>query len=216
MIKNKQALLTLLNKLKDEIDNAIANHKDNKKVKVNEELQLEFHVKMVLDIYKETPELFNSYPDEKYYPNDALKIMEYFCLCVDKKKKLPPGMLEYFRDSFKKILRGGQSLERCLNIVGRKQKNPYLHPDYLEDITSDILDKGYSLTRACKEAHLRGVSKDDKTIMQNFNEFSKPLLIDWMLGKEISLKRKLLSTDLTNKQIQAIEKYFKTTFPPQQ
>jgi len=213
MAKKNQTLLALLYKLRDDLENAIANHKDTKKIQVNEELQLEFHVKMVLDTYKKTPELFNSYPDESYYPNDALKIMEYFCLCVDKKKKLPPEMLEYFRDSFKKILKGGQSLERCLNIVGRKQKNPYLHPDYLEDITSDILDKGYSLTQACKEAHLRGVTKDDKTIMQNFNEFSKSLLIDWMLGKEITLKRKLQSTDLDSKQIQAIKKYYKITFP---
>jgi hypothetical protein len=139
--------------------------------------------------------------------------MEYFCLCVDKKKKLPPQMLEYFRDSFKKILNGGQSIERCLNIVGRKQKNPYIFPDYLEDITSDILDNGYSLTKACKEAHLRGITKDDKTIMQNFNEFRQYLLFDWMVGKEISLKRKLQTIDLTSKQIQAIKKYFKTTLP---
>ena len=107
MIKNKQALLTLLNKLKDEIDSAIANHKDNKKTEIDEELLLEHQVKIALDIYKETPELFNSYPDENYYPNDALKIMEYFCLCVDKKKKLPPHMLEYFRDSFKKYFTPG-------------------------------------------------------------------------------------------------------------
>jgi hypothetical protein len=213
MAKKYQTLLPLLYKLRDELDSEIANHKDSKKIKINEELKLELHVKVALDIYKETPELFNSYPDESYYPNDALKMMEYFCLCVDKKKKLPPEMLEYFRDSFKKILKGGQSVERCLNIVGRKQKNPYLPPDYLEDITSDILDKGCTLIKACKEAHLRGVTKDDKTIMQNFNEFRQYLLMDWMVGKEINLKRKLSTTDLTLQQIQAINKYFKITFP---
>jgi hypothetical protein len=213
MAKKNQTLLTLLYKLRDDLESAIANHKDTKKIQVNEELHLEFHVKMVLDIYKKTPELFNSYPDESYYPNDALKMMEYFCLCVDKKKKLPPEMLEYFRDSFKKILSGGQSIERCLNISGRKQKNPYLPPDYLEDITSDILDKGCTLIKAIKESHLRGVTKDEKTIRQNFNEFKQHLLTDWMLGKEIDLKRKLSTTDLTHPQIQAIKKYYKITFP---
>jgi len=206
--------LTILNKVLISLRKIKESIQDNgAPQKLDHELLVEITAKYALDNYKNNPTLFNAYPEEDYYPNDAKILLEYFCLCVEKKKSMPPELLDYFKDCFKKILKGGQTFERCLNIVGRKQKNPYLPPDYLEDITSDILDKGYTLIKACKEAHSRGVSKDNKTIMQNFNKFRQPLLSDWMVGKEINLKRKISTTDLTYQQIQAIKKYFKITFP---
>jgi hypothetical protein len=214
--RHKSVLEILIEKLLKEVQSKISFAEKNKtgdiRSPIDPELMLELTALNALDIYKNKPELFNSYPED-YYPDDAKVLIEFFCICVEQKKDIPPELLSYFRDCFRNILKGALSIERCLHLSGRTLKNPYLPPDYLKEITSDILDRGCTLIKACKEAHLRGVLKDDKTIMQNFNEFRRYLLTDWMVGKEINLKRKLSTTDLTRHQIQAIKKYFKVTFP---
>lgn len=187
--------------------------KDGEKTKINPEILLELTAQNALYTYKNNPAHFNSYPDEDYYPNDAKILLEYFCFCIENQKEVPEELLGYFKDCFKKILNGSQSIERCLNLVGRKVRNKFLAPDYLSELTSNILDKGISLTKACKEAQLSGVTKSDKTIMQDFNSYKNLLLFDWMVGKEISLNRKFYTTDLTTQQHKAIKKYFKITLP---
>ena len=177
---------------------------------IDKNLMLEWIVHVGLETYNKTPEIFNSFPDEEYYPDSARAMLEYYCYCINNKKEIPEGLLEYFRDCFAKILKGGLTTDACLNLVGRKQKHPFLYPDYLDDITRDILDNEYDLTKACKEAQLRGVDKEVKYLMQQLKEYSLYCLQNWFVHQNVVNKIKFtnLNNDLTDKQRKALRKYF--------
>ena len=184
--------INLYKRLCDEINKAIQEEESGKKPQMDENLLLEYRVHYALDIYKNNPEFFNSYPDD-INVNSGKEIMEYFCFCVDNQKEIPKELLEYFRDCFKKILKGGLTLDRSLNLKTRNKKNPYISPTYLQDITHDIMDRGISLTDACI-AQKHKTKKDVTTLINHFHEFSKYLLCDWLVHQEVVNKIKF--TDL--------------------
>jgi hypothetical protein len=163
------------------------------------------HAYHALQSYRTNPELFNVYPEE-YSINEAKLLLEFFCICVNTKQEIPDELNEYLRDSFEKILQGNLSIERCLNLVGRTEKNPYLAPTYLKDITNDIMNKGYTLIDSCREKSSK-TGKNYKTLMQHFNEYSETLLYEWFLMQEIKGK-KIKYDDLKVTQKNAIKKYF--------
>ncbi len=203
--------INLYKRLCDEINKAIQEEESGKKPQMDENLLLEYRVHYALDIYKNNPEFFNSYPDD-INVNSGKEIMEYFCFCVDNQKEIPKELLEYFRDCFKKILKGGLTLDRSLNLKTRNKKNPYISPTYLQDITHDIMDRGISLTDACI-AQKHKTKKDVTTLINHFHEFSKYLLCDWLVHQEVVNKIKFtdLRKDLKKSQISAMKKYFKTS-----
>jgi hypothetical protein len=186
------------------------------KTPIDPELKFQFSALNALDIYKNKPELFNAYPED-YYPDDAKVLIEYFCICVEQKKDLRPELLDYFRDCFRNILKGGLSTNRCLHLSGRPSKNPYLPPDYLDNFVIDIIDNGLNLTEACKQAHMRGVDKNEKTIMQHFKEFNIFLFDQWIDHQEANNKKIILDLkkDVTKTQYQAIKKHFKSSISAQ-
>lgn len=215
-MSKKDKLLDLLQRLQEEgerVKNGIAEAKKLGKRfegNIDKNLMLEWVVHVGLETYNKTPEIFNSFPDEEYYPDSARAMLEYYCYCINNKKEIPDGLLEYFRDCFTKILKGGLTTDACLNLVGRKQKHPFLYPDYLDDITRDILDNEHDLTTACKEAQLRGVDKEVKYLMQQLNEYSLYCLQNWFVHQNVVNKVKFtnLNKDLTDKQRKALRKYF--------
>lgn len=205
--------IDLLNRMSTDLKKSIEIAKKNGgklDTALDKNLMLEFTAIMGLDTYKNNPDTFNSFPDEEYYPDVARIILEYFCYCINNKKEVPTELQEYLRDCFSKILKGGSTIEASMNLVGRKRKNPFLYPDYLDDITSDILGKGYSLTKACKEAQIRGVDKEVKYLMQQLKEYSIYCLNDWFLNQKVVNKIKFnnLYIDLTDKQKKSLNKYF--------
>jgi hypothetical protein len=202
--------IDLYKRLCDEINKAIQEEESGKKPQMDKNLLLEYRVHYALDIYKNNPEFFNSYPDD-IDVNSGKEIMEYFCICVDNQEKIPKELLEYFRDCFQKILKGGLTLNRCLNLTIRNKKNPYIAPEYLKDITHDIMNRGVSLTDACIAQEYK-TKKDVTTLMNHFNEFSKFLISNWFVHQTIVNKIKFadLRKDLKKWQIKALKDYFKT------
>jgi hypothetical protein len=213
---DKITTLELLEKVQRESQRMIKEIKEAKKLgkkfegNLDKNLMLEFVVHVGLDTYKRTPETFNSFPEGDYYPDIARSMLEYFCFCINNQKEVPSELLEYFRDCFAKILKGGLTTDACLNLVGRKKRHPFLYPDYLDDVTSDILDKEYDLTKACKEAQTRGIDKEVKYLMQQFKQYSIYCLQHWFLHKRVTKKLQFnnLNTELTEKQKKALLKYF--------
>jgi len=210
-MSKKEYAIDLYERLGVELENALKEIKAGKEPIRDQNLLLEFRVYYALEIYKKNPEFFNSYPEDIKI-HSGKEIMEFFCFCVNNQKPIPEELLEYFRDCFEKILKGGLTLDRCLNLKTRNKKNPYITPIYLENITHDIMDKGMNLTDACK-AQERKTKKDTTTLMNHFHEFSKFLICDWLVHQELINKIKFtnLRNDLKKFQIEAMEKYFKTS-----
>ena len=217
--RQKSALEVLIEKLLKEVQSKISFAEKNKtgdvRSPIDPELMLELTALNALDIYKNKPELFNSYPED-YYPDDAKVLIEFFCICVEQKKDIPPELLSYFRDCFRNILKGGLSIERCLHLSGRPSKNPYLPPDYLDNFVIDVIENGLNLIEACKQSHMRGVDKNEKTILQHFKEFNIYLFDQWIAHQEVVNKKNImdLNKDVTKAQHQAIKKYFKSSISP--
>jgi PHP family Zn ribbon phosphoesterase len=110
------------------------------------------------------------------------------------------------KDAFEKILKGNLSYDRCLNLAGRKEKHPYHPPEYLKEITEDILNKGLTLSESCKEKQIK-TGKNYKTLMQHFGEYSETLLYGWFFFQEMNGKR-ITYEQLKSYQKKAIQKYF--------
>lgn len=217
--KQKSPLEVLLGKLLKEVQSKITLAEKNKtksiRSPIDQNLILQLSALNALDIYKNKPDLFNAYPED-YYPDDAKVLIEFFCFCVEEKKELPPELLNYFRDCFRNILKGGLSIERCLHLSGRPSKNPYLPPDYLDDFVVDVIENGFNLIEACKQSHMRGIDKSEKTILQHFKEFNIYLFDQWIVHQEAVNKKNIidLNKDITKAQHQAIKKYFKSSISP--
>ena len=210
-MSSKEYAIDLYERLIVELENTRKDIETGKEPKRDQNLHLEFRVYYALEIYKKNPEFFNSYPDD-IKVHSGKEIMEFFCFCVNNQKEIPKELLEYFRDCFEKILKGGLTLDRCLNLKTRNKKNPYISPTYLQDITHDIMDRGISLTDACI-AQKHKTKKDVTTLINHFHEFSKYLLCDWLVHQEVVNKIKFtdLRKDLKKSQISAMKKYFKTS-----
>lgn len=174
------------------------------------ELGLTMHAYHALAQYKINPEYFNLYP-EGVEVNDARMLLKFFCYCVNNNQEIPKELNEYLRDAFEKILEGNLTYDRCLNLVGRKEKHPYLAPEYLKEITEDILNKGLTLSESCKEKQIK-TGKNYKTLMQHFGEYSETLLYGWFFFQEMNDK-KITYEDLKSYQKKAIKKYFLNQIP---
>jgi hypothetical protein len=172
-------------------------------------LSLKMRALIALHSYRNSPESFNSYPEEMC-KDDASLLMEYFCESVNNKKPILNEALEYFRDCFENVLKDAHSLERCFNFTKRNKKNPDMPPDYLHEITRDIMDKGCNLKDACL-AQERKTGLDQKTLNQHFNEFSETLIDSWFIHQIVVNKKiyKDLRTELKKDQITSLKKYFK-------
>lgn len=172
-------------------------------------LSLKMRALIALHNYRNSPESFNSYPEEMC-KDDASLLMEYFCESVNNKKPILNEALEYFRDCFENALKDAHSLERCFNFTKRNKKNPDMPPEYLHEITRDIMDKGCNLKDACL-AQERKTGLDEKTLNQYFNEFSETLIDSWFIHQIVVNKKiyKDLRTELKKDQITSLKKYFK-------
>ena len=172
-------------------------------------LSLKMRALIALHNYRNSPESFNSYPEEMC-KDDASLLMEYFCELVNNKKPILNEALEYFRDCFENALKDAHSLERCFNFTKRNKKNPDMPPEYLHEITRDIMDKGCNLKDACL-AQERKTGLDEKTLNQYFNEFSETLIDSWFIHQIVVNKKiyKDLRTELKKDQITSLKKYFK-------
>jgi len=82
-LSKKDKLLDLLQRLQEEgerVKNGIAEAKKlGKKFEgnIDKNLMLEWVVHVGLETYNKTPEIFNSFPDEEYYPDSARAMLEY-------------------------------------------------------------------------------------------------------------------------------------------
>jgi hypothetical protein len=172
-------------------------------------LSLKIRALIALHNYRNSPESFNSYPEEMC-KDDASLLMEYFCESVNNQKPILNEALEYFRDCFENVLKDAQSLERCFNFTKRNKKNPNMPPEYLHEITRDIMDKGCNLKDAClAQEHKTGL--DQKTLNQHFNKFSETLIDSWFIH-QIVVNKKIyrdLRAELKKDQITSLKKYFK-------
>ena len=172
---------------------------------ISHELRLTMQAYHALKQYKINPEYFNIYP-EGIEIDDARMLLKFFCYCVNNDQEVPKELNEYLRDAFEKILEGNLTYDRCLNLVGRKEKHPYHPPEYLKEITEDILNKGITLSESCKEKQIK-TGKNYKTLMQYFGEYSETLLYGWFFYQEMKGK-KITYKHLKAYQKKAIKKYF--------
>jgi len=172
---------------------------------VSYELAVTMRAYHALSEYKINPELFNVYP-EGFEIDDAKMLLNFFCYCVNNNRDIPEELNEYLKDAFEKILKGNLSYDRCLNLAGRKEKHPYHPPEYLKEITEDILNKGLTLSESCKEKQIK-TGKNYKTLMQHFGEYSETLLYGWFFFQEMNGKR-ITYEQLKSYQKKAIQKYF--------
>jgi hypothetical protein len=174
-------------------------------------LSLKMRALIALHNYRNSPESFNSYPEEMC-KDDASLLMEYFCESVNNKKPILNEALEYFRDCFENVLKDAHSLERCFNFTKRNKKNPDMPPEYLNEMTHDIMDKGINLNEACIiQKNKTGIKV--KTLNQHFNEFAETLFDSWLIH-QVLVKKKIyrdFRKELKVHQITAIKKYFKYT-----
>jgi len=172
---------------------------------------LKMRALMALHTYRNNPEFFNSYPEETH-KDDARLLMEYFCECVKKNEPIANEALEYFKDCFENVLKDVHSLDRCFNFIKRNKKNLHIPPEYLHEITKDIMDRGINLKDACiAQEHKTGL--DQVTLTQHFNEFAETLFDSW-LAHQIIVNKKIYKdfrTDLKKYQITALKKYFNYT-----
>ena len=150
-------------------------------------LSLKMRALIALHNYRNSPESFNSYPEEMC-KDDASLLMEYYCESVNNQKPILKEVLEYFRDCFENVLKDTHSLERCFNFTKRNKKNPDMPPEYLHEITRDIMDKGCNLKDACL-AQERKTGLDEKTLNQHFNEFSETLIDSWFIHQIVVNKK---------------------------
>ena len=174
-------------------------------------VSLKMRALMALHIYRNNPEFFNSYPEEMH-KDDATLLMEYFCDCVNNNKPLEKEALEYFRDCFENVVKDTYSLDRCFNFIKRNKKNPHMPPDYLHEMTHDIMDKGINLNDACIiQKNKTGIKV--KTLNQHFNEFAETLFDSWLMHQVLVKKKTYrdFRKELKQHQITAIKKYFKYT-----
>ncbi len=172
-------------------------------------VSLRMRALMALHIYKNNPDFFNSYPEEMQ-KDDAAVLMEYFCDCINNKKPLENEILEYFRDCFENVLKQAYSLDRSFNFIKRNKKNLHAPPEYLIEMTHDIMDKGTNLNEACiAQKNKTGIKV--KTLNQHFNLFAQTLFDNW-LNHQIIVNKKIYKDfrkDFKQHQITAIKKYFK-------
>ena len=98
------------------------------------------------------------------------------------------------------------------NFIKRNKKNPQMPPEYLNEMTHDIMDRGFNLNDACIiQKNKTGIKV--KTLNQHFNEFAETLFDSW-LAHQIIVNKKIYKdfrTDLKKYQITALKKYFKYT-----
>lgn len=201
-----------LEKEKELQDQFIKQIQENKEgdYSVSYELGLTMQAYRALHEYKINPKLFNVYP-EGIEVDDARILLKFFCFCVNNNQEIPQELNDYLRDAFEKILKGNLSYERCLNFAGRKEKHPYHAPEYLREITDDILNKGLTLSESCKEKQIR-TGKNYKTLMQHFGEYYETLLYGWFFFHEMNGK-KVTYAHLKAYQKKAIKKYFLNQVP---
>lgn len=201
-----------LEKIEDQIS--------SKKDKVDELMELR-RIDFILHEYEHNPINFNNHhPENEYYGNDAIRLLKFFCKRVDEKKVISQSLLNYLRDCIKKITNGGLQIERCFNLVGRKEENPYEYPDYLEGIFSDIMDKKMSHTDAFINSQNNGIDKSDKRLSNQLHKYAPLVLQDWLLGKYIKKNKNhrtnvpLKIDDLDDWQIKKLSNSFNINLNP--
>lgn len=163
--------------------------------------------------YHKFPKTFNNHQTSNdYYFDEAKLMMEKFCEYVENKKDIPDQLNIYFKDCFLKVLKGGQSLERCFNFSGRKELNPYEFPDFLENVFSNIMEKEMSFTNAyitCQTDD--AIDKDEKTIGNLLHKYSSQLFDNWLYKNIDKIKT---HDDLTIWQKDKLKNSFKIDIEP--
>jgi hypothetical protein len=57
-------------------------------------------------------------------PEDAKRLLDHFCELVERRKPVPPRLLEHLREAFRAFLDGAKTLDRALGMKRKKGKPP--------------------------------------------------------------------------------------------
>jgi hypothetical protein len=151
---------------------------------------------------------------------DQVKIIiHHFCYCIENKKSVPIGILNYLKDSFAEFLFDEKSLEAGLKIKGLKGRpkrfppNSGLSPGYLLTLSDLIIREGKNKENAIYDtAQISNEGKPEKehigiqTIRDNFEIYKFDVLTTFLATKQY------FEEAITKAEIAQIRKYFDPDF----
>ncbi len=153
---------------------------------------------------------------------DEVKIIiHHFCYCIENNQPIPPGILDYLKDSFAEFLFDKKSLEAALKIKGLKGRPKRVAPDsglfpgYLLTLADLIIREGKNKDNAIYETAQvsnEGCSEKEhighQTISDNFKIYKFDVLTTFLLSKQH------FDEAITEAEIAQIRKYFDPDFSP--